>query len=64
MPDQDPGTGLTVLHAADAAAAEAVMAADPFVLAGPRTVAVHRWRLNEGNIGITVSLATGGFTWA
>ena len=61
--DDPPGTGLTVVRAADAAAARGVLDRDPFVLAGLRTVAVHRWRLNEGTVGITVSLATGTFAW-
>ena len=61
--DDPPGTGLTVVRAADAAAAQGVLERDPFVLARLRTVAVHRWRLNEGTVGITVSLATGTFAW-
>lgn len=63
MSDDAPGTGLTVLRASDAGAAEALMAGDPFVVAGLRTARVHRWRVNEGTIGITVSLATGTFEW-
>lgn len=63
MIDEAPGTGLTVLRARDAATAQAIMAEDPFVVAGLRTARVHRWRLNEGSIGITVSLATGTFEW-
>ncbi len=63
MIDEAPGTGLTVLRAPDDETAEAVMAGDPFVIAGLRTAGVHRWRVNEGTVGITVSLATGTFEW-
>ena len=63
MPDEPPGTGLTVVRAPDAEAARSIVEQDPFVVAGLRTVRVFRWRVNEGSVGITVSLATGTFTW-
>lgn len=58
-----PGSGVTVLRAAGAQAAAAIAAQDPFVRAGLRTPSVFRWRVNEGSVGITVSLATGTYTW-
>ena len=63
MPDEPPGTGLTVVRAPDADAARAIVEQDPLVIAGLRTVRVYRWRINEGSVGITVSLATGTFEW-
>lgn len=63
LPDQPPGAGLTVLRADGADSARTTMAADPFVIAGLRSAEVYRWRVNEGLIGITVSLATGTFEW-
>lgn len=62
-PGTGPGSGVTVLRAPDAAAAAALAAADPFVVAGLRTPAVHRWRVNEGSVGVTVSLGTGRYSW-
>jgi hypothetical protein len=35
----------------------------PFVLAGLRTFTVHRWRLNEGHVGVTTSLGAGAYDW-
>jgi hypothetical protein len=35
----------------------------PFVLAGLRTFTVHRWRLNEGHVGVTISLGAGAYDW-
>lgn len=58
-----PGSGVTILRAPDAAAAADLAAGDPFVRAGLRTPSVYRWQLNEGSIGITVSLGTGTFGW-
>lgn len=63
MPDEPPGTGLTVVRAPDAATAQAMVEQDPLVLAGLRRARVYRWKVNEGSIGITVSLATGTFEW-
>jgi hypothetical protein len=52
-----------VIRACDEDAARAVAAADPFVQAGLRTFTVHRWRLNEGSVGVTISLGTGTLDW-
>ena len=62
-PGTGPGSGVTVIRADDQNAARAIAAADPFVQAGLRTFAVHRWRLNEGRVGVTVSLGTGAYDW-
>jgi uncharacterized protein len=62
-PDTGPGSGVTVLRAADQDEAESIAARDPFVLAGLRTFTVHRWRLNEGSIGVRLSLGTGRYDW-
>jgi uncharacterized protein len=58
-----PGSGITVLRADSAADAEAIAATDPFVLAGLRTFEVFCWRINEGAIGVKLSLGTGAYTW-
>jgi uncharacterized protein YciI len=62
-PGTGPGSGATVIRAADADAAQSVAAGDPFVLAGLRTFTVHRWRLNEGSIGVRISLGTATYDW-
>ena len=62
-PGTGPGSGVTVIRAADASAAHSIAARDPFVLAGLRTFTVHRWRLNEGSIGIRISLGTAAYDW-
>jgi uncharacterized protein YciI len=62
-PGTGPGSGATVIRAADADAARAIAACDPFVLAGLRTFTVHRWRLNEGSIGVRISLGTATYDW-
>jgi uncharacterized protein YciI len=62
-PGTGPGSGATVIRAADEQAARLIAAEDPFVLAGLRTFEVHRWRLNEGSIGVRISLGTGSFDW-
>jgi uncharacterized protein YciI len=63
-PGTAPGSGVTVLRAATAQDAAAIAATDPFVLAGLRTFEVFGWRVNEGAIGVQLSLGTGGYTWA
>ena len=63
-PDVGPGSGVTVLRAADEDAARAIAERDPFVRAGLRTFAVYRWRLNEGSVSMRVSLGTGRYEWA
>ena len=62
-PGTGPGSGVTVLRAADGEAAEAIAAQDPFVRAGLRTFAIYQWRVNEGSIGIQLSLGTGTYDW-
>jgi uncharacterized protein len=62
-PGVGPGSGVTVLRAPDEDAARTLAAGDPFVRAGLRTFAVHRWRLNEGSIGVRLSLGTGSYEW-
>jgi uncharacterized protein YciI len=62
-PQVGPGSGITVLRAANTAEAEAIAATDPFVVAGLRTFAVYGWRINEGAIGVRLSLGTGTYTW-
>jgi hypothetical protein len=62
-PGTGPGSGVTVLRAADENEAASIAANDPFVLAGLRTFTVHRWRLNEGSIGVRLSLGTATYDW-
>jgi uncharacterized protein YciI len=62
-PGTGPGSGVTVLRAPDEEAARTLAARDPFVRAGLRTFAVHRWRLNEGSVSIRMSLGTGSYEW-
>ena len=54
---------MTVLRAAGENEAASIAANDPFVVKGLRTFAVHRWRLNEGSIGVRLSLGTGRYDW-
>lgn len=63
-PSVGPGSGVTVLRAADEDAARAVAEQDPFVRAGLRTFAVYRWQLNEGSVSVRMSLGTGRYEWA
>jgi uncharacterized protein len=62
-PGTGPGSGVTVLRAADQDQAESIAANDPFVVAGLRTFTVHQWRLNEGSIGVRLSLGTATYDW-
>jgi uncharacterized protein YciI len=62
-PGTGPGSGATVIRAGDEEAARVIAAGDPFVLAGLRTFTVHRWRLNEGSIGVRISLGTATYDW-
>jgi uncharacterized protein len=62
-PGTGPGSGVTVIRAADPSAAQSIAARDPFVLAGLRTFTVHRWQLNEGSVGIRISLGTATYDW-
>jgi len=62
-PGARPGSGMTVLRAADADAARVIAEQDPFVKAGLRTFDLFRWRVNEGSIAVTVELGSGSFRW-
>jgi uncharacterized protein YciI len=62
-PDVGPGSGVTVLRANSEQHARAIAENDPFVTAGLRSIQVLRWRVNEGSIGIRLSLGTGGYSW-
>jgi uncharacterized protein YciI len=62
-PGVGPGSGVTVLRAEDEDEARLIAMGDPFVLAGLRTFAVHRWRLNEGSVSLRVSFGTGTYDW-
>ena len=63
-PGAGPGSGVTILRAPTAADAAKIAAEDPFVRAGLRTFQVFGWRVNEGSIGVRLSLGTGGYAWA
>lgn len=63
-PGVGPGSGVTVLRAADEETARRIAAQDPFVTAGLRTVEVYRWRLNEGSVSVRLSLGTGTYEWS
>jgi uncharacterized protein len=62
-PGTGSGSGATVIRADDEDAARSIAARDPFVLAGLRTFTLHRWRLNEGSIGVRISLGTATYDW-
>jgi hypothetical protein len=62
-PGTSPGSGITVLRATDHAEAQSIAERDPFVLAGLRTFATYQWRLNEGSVGIQISLGQGTYHW-
>ena len=62
-PGVGPGSGVTVLRAPDEDTARVIAAGDPFARAGLRTFQVHLWRLNEGSIGLRLSLGTGTYDW-
>ena len=62
-PGTGPGSGVSVLRAADEAQAREIAEGDPFVRAGLRSFVVHRWRLNLGSVSVRVSLGTGRFEW-
>jgi uncharacterized protein YciI len=62
-PGTGPGSGVTVIRAADEESARQIAAADPFVKAGLRTFEVFQWRLNEGSVRVRVSLGTGTYDW-
>jgi uncharacterized protein YciI len=62
-PGTGPGSGVTVLRAADEHEAGSIAANDPFAVKGLRTFTVHRWRLNEGSVGVRLSLGTATYDW-
>lgn len=62
-PGTGPGSGVTVLRATDQDEAASIAAKDPFVVKGLRTFTVHMWRLNEGSIGVRLSLGAGRYDW-
>jgi hypothetical protein len=62
-PGVRPGSGVTVLRAESAERATEIAATDPFVVAGLRSVEVFGWRVNEGTVGIRISLGTGTYSW-
>jgi uncharacterized protein YciI len=51
------GEGLTILRAADAAAARKLAESDPFFINGLRTLEVREWTLMEGSFGLTVKFS-------
>jgi hypothetical protein len=62
-PGTGPGSGLTILRVPDEETARKIADDDPFVRHGLRTFELFRWRLNEGSIGVRVSLGTGTYDW-
>jgi uncharacterized protein YciI len=62
-PGTGPGSGVTVLRADSQDQAGSIAANDPFVVKGLRTFTVHRWRLNEGSIGVRLSLGAATYDW-
>ena len=62
-PGARPGSGITVLRAADADEARSIAQQDPFVVAGLRTFVVHCWRLNEGSVSVRMRLGRSQLDW-
>ena len=62
-PGTAPGSGITVLRAGSAERAAEIAAGDPFVRAGLRGFEVFGWRVNEGSVGVRLSLGTGRYSW-
>jgi uncharacterized protein YciI len=62
-PGTGPGSGVTILRAPDEETARKIADGDPFVRHGLRTFELYRWRLNEGSVGVRVSLGTGTYDW-
>lgn len=52
-----PGTGMFVLRAENFDEARKIADADPLHRAGLRVYELHRWRLHEGRIGLSISLS-------
>ena len=62
-PGTGPGSGVTIIRAPGEEAARQIADGDPFVRHGLRTFELYRWRLNEGSVGVRVSLGTGTYDW-
>jgi hypothetical protein len=62
-PGTGPGSGVTIIRAPDEHSARQIADGDPFVRHGLRTFELYRWRLNEGSVGVRVSLGTGTYDW-
>lgn len=58
-----PGSGLIILRAETEEQAHAIAASDPLVVHQLRTFELRQWRVNQGAIGVSLSLGTGGFQW-
>jgi uncharacterized protein YciI len=56
-PGAPAGDGLTILRAANAAEAQAMASADPFVINKLRTFEVREWTVMEGSFGVTVNFS-------
>jgi uncharacterized protein YciI len=52
--------GLTIIRAADAAAATQLAKDDPLVKIGAVAFEIHEWTINEGSISMTVTLSNSG----
>ncbi len=55
--DGKPGVGMTIFRAADWDAAEAMAAADPFVLCGAADFTIEQWQLNEGRVTMSYDMS-------
>jgi uncharacterized protein len=62
-PGTGPGSGVTIIRAPDEETARQIADGDPFVRHGLRTFELYRWRLNEGSVGVRISLGTGTYDW-
>ena len=51
---QGTGAGLTIVRAGSLEEARAILAQDPFVVAGLRAFDLHEWHLMEGALQLTV----------
>lgn len=51
--------GLIIIRAASAEEARAIADSDPMYKEGYRTYTLHRWRLNEGRLNVSIDYSTG-----
>jgi uncharacterized protein len=51
--------GVIIVRASSAAEAKAIADSDPMHIEGYRSYTLHRWRLNEGRISLTVDYSDG-----